>query len=43
MLKENNGGTIVTTVATSQAIYDIAEEYNGGSNSYCCWRFACSS
>ena len=29
MLKENNGGTIVTTVATSQAIYDIAEEYNG--------------
>lgn len=29
MLKENNGGTIVTTVATSQAIYDIAEEFNG--------------
>lgn len=29
MLKENNGGTIVTTVATSQAIYDIAKEYNG--------------
>jgi phosphomannomutase/phosphoglucomutase len=29
MLKENNGGTIVTTVATSQAIYDVAEEYNG--------------
>ena len=29
MLKENNGGVIVTTVATSQAIYDIAEEYNG--------------
>lgn len=29
MLKENNGGTIVTTVATSQAIYDIAEKYNG--------------
>lgn len=29
MLKENDGGTIVTTVATSQAIYDIAEEYNG--------------
>jgi phosphomannomutase/phosphoglucomutase len=29
MLKENNGGTIVTTVATSQAIYDIADEYNG--------------
>ncbi|WP_294006524.1 phosphoglucosamine mutase [uncultured Methanobrevibacter sp.] len=29
MLKENGGGTIVTTVATSQAIYDIAEEYNG--------------
>ena len=29
MLKENNGGIIVTTVATSQAIYDIAEEYNG--------------
>lgn len=29
MLKENNGGTIVTTVATSTAIYDIAEEYNG--------------
>ena len=29
MLKENNGGTIVTTVATSQAIYDIAEEYDG--------------
>jgi len=26
MLKENNGGLIVTTVATSQAIYDIAEE-----------------
>lgn len=26
---KNNGGTIVTTVATSQAIYDIAEEYNG--------------
>lgn len=30
MLKENNGGTIVTTVATSTAIYDIAEEYGGG-------------
>ena len=29
MLKENNGGLIVTTVATSQAIYDIAEELNG--------------
>lgn len=29
MLKENNGGIIVTTVATSQAIYDIAEEHNG--------------
>ena len=29
LLKENNGGTIVTTVATSQAIYDVAEEYNG--------------
>lgn len=29
MLKENNGGTIVTTVATSTAIYDIAEKYNG--------------
>lgn len=29
MLKENNGGVIVTTVATSQAIYDIANEYNG--------------
>lgn len=29
MLKENNGGVIVTTVATSQAIYDIAEEHNG--------------
>lgn len=29
MLKENNGGIIVTTVATSSAIYDIANEYNG--------------
>ena len=29
MLKENDGGTIVTTVATSQAIYDIADEFNG--------------
>ena len=29
MLKENDGGTVVTTVATSQAIYDVAEEYNG--------------
>ena len=29
MLKENGGGIVVTTVATSQAIYDIAEEYNG--------------
>jgi phosphomannomutase/phosphoglucomutase len=29
MLKENNGGTIVTTVATSTAIYDIAKEFNG--------------
>lgn len=29
MLKENGGGTIVTTVATSQAIYDIADKYNG--------------
>ena len=28
MLKENNGGLIVTTVATSSAIYDIAAEYN---------------
>ena len=27
MLKENNGGTIVTTVATSQAIYDIANRF----------------
>ncbi len=29
MLKESNGGLIVTTVATSQAIYDIASEYEG--------------
>lgn len=29
MLKENKGGLIVTTVATSTAIYDIANEYNG--------------
>ncbi|MDO5850478.1 MAG: phosphoglucosamine mutase [Methanobacteriaceae archaeon] len=29
MLKENDGGLIVTTVATSQAIYDIAKEYGG--------------
>ncbi|KZX11268.1 phosphoglucosamine mutase [Methanobrevibacter curvatus] len=29
MLKENNGGLIVTTVATSTAIYDIADEFNG--------------
>ena len=29
MLMENNGGTIVTTVATSSAIYDIADEYKG--------------
>jgi phosphomannomutase / phosphoglucomutase len=29
MLNENNGGLIVTTVATSSAIYDIANEYNG--------------
>ena len=29
MLKENNGGIIVTTVATSQAIYDVAEAHNG--------------
>lgn len=29
MLKENNGGLIVTTVATSTAIYDIAKKYNG--------------
>lgn len=29
MLRENGGGTIVTTVATSAAIYDIAEEYGG--------------
>jgi len=29
MLKENKGGLIVTTVATSSAIYDIANEYNG--------------
>lgn len=29
MLKENNGGLIVTTVATSSAIHDIASEYNG--------------
>lgn len=29
MLKENDGGIIVTTVATSQAIYDVADEYNG--------------
>ena len=29
ILKENNGGLIVTTVATSSAIYDIANEYNG--------------
>jgi phosphomannomutase/phosphoglucomutase len=29
MLKENDGGIIVTTVATSQAIYDVADAYNG--------------
>ncbi|WP_407413375.1 phosphoglucosamine mutase [Methanobrevibacter sp.] len=29
MLKENDGGIVVTTVATSQAIYDVADEYNG--------------
>jgi len=29
MLIENGGGIIVTTVATSAAIYDIAEEYGG--------------
>ena len=29
MLMENRGGTIVTTVATSSAIYDIAKEYGG--------------
>ncbi|MBZ2165219.1 phosphoglucosamine mutase [Methanobacterium spitsbergense] len=29
MLKENGGGIIVTTVATSAAIYDIAKEYGG--------------
>lgn len=29
MLMENGGGLIVTTVATSSAIYDIAEEYGG--------------
>jgi len=29
MLIENGGGLIVTTVATSTAIYDIAEEYGG--------------
>jgi len=29
MLIENQGGVIVTTVATSAAIYDIAEEYGG--------------
>lgn len=29
MLKENGGGLIVTTVATSSAIYDIAEEFGG--------------
>ncbi|MDR2829879.1 MAG: phosphoglucosamine mutase [Methanobrevibacter sp.] len=29
MLKDDNGGLIVTTVATSTAIYDIAKEYNG--------------
>ncbi len=29
ILKENNGGLIVTTVATSSAIYDIAREFKG--------------
>ncbi|MBC7118809.1 MAG: phosphoglucosamine mutase, partial [Methanobacteriaceae archaeon] len=29
MLKENKGGLIVTTVATTSAIYDIAKENNG--------------
>lgn len=29
MLIENHGGIIVTTVATSSAIYDIAEEFGG--------------
>ena len=29
MLIENNGGLIVTTVATSSSIYDIAKQHNG--------------
>jgi len=29
LLQENEGGLIVTTVATSSAIYDIAQEYGG--------------
>lgn len=29
MLKNNNGGIIVTTVATSKAIYDVASEHGG--------------
>ena len=29
LLKENGGGTIVTTVATSTSIYDVAEEFGG--------------
>jgi len=29
LLQENQGGLIVTTVATSSAIYDIAEEFGG--------------
>ena len=29
MLIENEGGIIVTTVATSTAIYDIADQYGG--------------
>ena len=29
LLQENEGGLIVTTVATSTAIYDIAQEYGG--------------
>lgn len=29
MLQDNGGGLIVTTVATSSVIYDVAEEYGG--------------
>jgi phosphomannomutase/phosphoglucomutase len=29
MLQENNGGLVVTTVATSKAIYDVADANNG--------------